>query len=76
MKIIILGANQVGSALAETLSKEKNDITLVDENSELLRELNDSIDVKVTAGEPSHPETLEAAGALDAEMLIAVTDSD
>lgn len=76
MKIIILGANQVGSALAETLSKEKNDITLVDENSELLRELNDSIDVKVTAGEPSHPATLEAAGALDADMLIAVTDSD
>jgi len=76
MKIIILGANQVGSALAETLSKEKNDITLVDENSELLRELNDSIDVKVTAGEPSHPAILEAAGALDADMLIAVTDSD
>jgi len=76
MKIIILGANQVGNALAETLSKEKNDITLVDENSELLRELNDSIDVKVTAGEPSHPATLEAAGALDADMLIAVTDSD
>ncbi len=76
MKIIILGANQVGSALAETLSKEKNDITLVDENSELLRELNDSIDVKVTAGEPSHPATLESAGALDADMLIAVTDSD
>lgn len=76
MKIIILGANEVGSALAETLSKEKNDITLVDENSELLRELNDSIDVKVTAGEPSHPATLEAAGALDADMLIAVTDSD
>lgn len=76
MKIIILGANQVGSALAETLSKEKNDITLVDENSDLLRELNDSIDVKVTAGEPSHPATLESAGALDADMLIAVTDSD
>lgn len=76
MKIIILGANPVGAALAETLSKEKNDITLVDEDGERLRELNDRLDVKVTEGEPSLPDVLEAAGAEDAEMLIAVTDSD
>ena len=44
MKIVIIGANQVGSALAETLSNEKNDITIVDENSERLQELNDHID--------------------------------
>ena len=76
MKIIILGANPVGAALAETLSKEKNDITLVDDDGERLRELNDRLDVKVTEGEPSLPDVLEAAGAEDAEMLIAVTDSD
>lgn len=76
MKIIILGANPVGSALAETLSKEKNDITIVDEDGERLRELNDRLDVKVTEGEPSLPDVLESAGAIDAEMLIAVTDSD
>ncbi len=76
MKIIILGANPVGSALAETLSREKNDITLVDEDGEKLRELNDRLDVKVTEGAPSLPDVLEAAGALDADMLIAVTDSD
>ena len=76
MKIIILGANQVGSALAETLSNEKNDITIVDEDSERLQELNDHIDARVVAGAPSHPSTLLQAGADDAEMLIAVTDSD
>lgn len=76
MKIIILGANPVGTALAETLSREKNDITIVDEDGDKLRELNDRLDLKVTEGEPSHPDVLEAAGAIDAEMLIAVTDSD
>ena len=76
MKIVIVGANQVGSALAETLSNEKNDITIVDENSERLQELNDHIDARVVAGPPSHPATLLNAGADDAEMLIAVTDSD
>lgn len=76
MKIIILGANPVGSALAETLSREKNDITLVDEDGDRLRELNDKLDIKVTEGHPSQPDILEAAGAIDAEMLIAVTDSD
>ena len=76
MKIIILGANPVGSALAETLSREKNDITIVDEKSERLRELNDRLDLKVIEGAPSLPDVLEAAGAFDAEMLIAVTDSD
>ena len=55
MKIVIVGANQVGSALAETLSNEKNDITIVDENSERLQELNDHIDARVVAGPPSHP---------------------
>ena len=52
MKIIIVSANQVGSALAETLSNEKNDITIVDENSERLHELNDHIDARVVAGLP------------------------
>ncbi|HCI88613.1 MAG TPA: Trk system potassium transport protein TrkA, partial [Gammaproteobacteria bacterium] len=52
MKIIILGANQVGSALAETLSNEKNDITIVDEDSERLQELNDHIDARAVAGAP------------------------
>jgi trk system potassium uptake protein TrkA len=76
MKIIILGAGQVGGTLAEHLAHEKNDITVVDTDAERLRALKDRLDIGVVAGEASHPETLNAAGAQDAEMLIAVTNSD
>ena len=76
MKIIILGANQVGSALAETLANEANDITVVDADTEKLRELKDNIDIGTVAGHPSLPEVLEKAGGQDADMIIAVTESD
>lgn len=76
MKIIILGANQVGSTLAETLANEANDITVVDADTEKLRELKDHIDIGTVAGHPSLPEVLEKAGGHDADMIIAVTESD
>ena len=76
MKIIILGANQVGSALAETLANEANDITIVDADTEKLRELKDHIDIGTVAGHPSLPDVLEKAGGQDADMIIAVTESD
>ena len=76
MKIIILGANQVGSALAETLAYEANDITVVDADTEKLRELKDHIDIGTVTGHPSLPEVLEKAGGQDADMIIAVTESD
>ncbi|MFT7174684.1 MAG: trk system potassium uptake protein TrkA, partial [Halioglobus sp.] len=76
MKIIILGAGQVGSALAESLANEKNDITIVDTDGEKLRSLQDKFDIGIVVGEASHPNTLLRAGAEDAEMLIAVTNSD
>ncbi|MEX0619541.1 MAG: Trk system potassium transporter TrkA [Pseudohongiellaceae bacterium] len=76
MKIIILGANQVGSTLAETLAIEDNDITIVDSDAERLRTLKDRLDLGTVAGIPSHPNVLEEAGGQDAEMLIAVTESD
>ena len=76
MKIIILGANQVGSALAETLANEANDITVVDADAEKLRELKDHIDIGTVAGHPSLPDVLEKAGGQDADMIIAVTESD
>ena len=59
MKIIILGANQVGSTLAETLANEANDITVVDADTEKLRELKDRIDIGTVAGHPSLPDVLE-----------------
>ncbi|MAM69974.1 MAG: Trk system potassium transporter TrkA [Gammaproteobacteria bacterium] len=76
MKIIILGANKVGASLAENLAKEDNDITVVDSNEVLLRELKDRLDIGTSQGQPSFPDVLANAGAKDADMLIAVTDSD
>ncbi len=76
MKIIILGANQVGAALAENLAKESIDITVVDPDSERLRELKDRLDIGTVTGNASYPDVLNRAGAQDADLLIAVTDSD
>ena len=76
MKIIILGAGPVGGTLAENLVGENNDITIVDRNSDRLRELQDKYDLRVINGFACHPETLREAGAQDADMLVAVTNSD
>ncbi|MDP4788546.1 MAG: Trk system potassium transporter TrkA [Haliea sp.] len=76
MKIIILGAGQVGGTLAEHLANEQNDITIVDTDADRLRELQDRLDIGTVNGSASHPDTLYQAGADDADMLIAVTNSD
>jgi trk system potassium uptake protein TrkA len=76
MKIIILGAGQVGGTLAENLANEQNDITVIDTDAQRLRELQDTIDIKTVVGTGSYPQVLRAAGADDADMLIAVTNSD
>ncbi len=76
MKIIILGAGQVGGTLAENLAVEQNDITVVDTDQARLRELQDRIDIKTVIGQGSYPQVLRQAGADDADMLVAVTNSD
>lgn len=76
MKIIILGAGQVGGTLAQNLANEANDITVVDTNDARLRELRDRFDIGVVTGAGSHPSVLEQAGIEDADMLIAVTSND
>ena len=76
MKIIILGAGQVGASLAENLVGENNDITVVDTSSERLQALQDRFDLRVVMGSASCPDTLAEAGADDSDMLIAVTNSD
>ena len=76
MKILILGAGQVGGTLAENLANEDFDITLVDANSTVLDELRDKLDIQTVHGSGSHPDVLRRAGADDADMLIAVTSSD
>ncbi len=76
MKIIILGAGQVGATLAENLVTESNDITIVDLDPEKLAVLQDRLDLRTVVGSAAHPSVLRAAGAEDADMLVAVTQSD
>lgn len=76
MKIVILGAGQVGGTLAENLASENNDITVVDTNPELLRDLQDRLDINTVVGNASYPNILSEAGLDDADMLVAVTSSD
>ncbi len=76
MKIIILGAGQVGGTLAEHLANEQNDIIVVDNNNDKLKALKDKLDIGTVLGDASHPSSLYKAGADDADMLVAVTNSD
>jgi trk system potassium uptake protein TrkA len=76
LRIVILGAGQVGSSVAENLVSEANDITIVDVNGERLRHLQDRLDLRVVNGNAAHPAVLEQAGARDADMILAVTQSD
>jgi len=76
MKIIILGAGQVGSSVAANLVSEANDITVVDLKLDLLRELQDRFDLRTVEGHGAHPDVLLRAGAKDADMIVAVTNSD
>ena len=76
MKIVILGAGQVGSSVAESLVSEANDITIVDVNADRLKKLQDRFDLRTVTGNAAHPAVLEQAGARDADMILAVTQSD
>ena len=76
MKIIILGAGQVGTSVADNLASEANDITVVDTDVQKLEDLQDRLDLRTVTGHASHPEVLARAGAEDADMIIAVTNSD
>ncbi len=76
MKIVILGAGQVGTSVAENLVSEQNDITVVDLDTQRLRDLQDRLDLRTVTGSASHPSVLLEAGIADADLLIAVTRSD
>ncbi len=75
-KIIILGAGQVGGTVAEILAAENHDVTVVDKDSVVLRELNDRMDIRTILGPASYPDVLREAGADEADFTIAATDSD
>lgn len=76
MKVIICGAGQVGWQIARHLSGEHNDVTVVDNNPDLVRRATDTLDVQGIAGFASYPDVLDRAGARDADMIIAATYSD
>ena len=77
MKIIILGAGQVGSTAAQQLAREQaNDVTVVDTHDEVLRDLQDRLDISTVSGNAAHPATLLAAGSKGADLLVALTSSD
>jgi len=76
MQIIILGAGQVGGTLAENLEGEDNEITIVDTSQKRLKALGSNLDIRTVCGEASHPDILAKAGAENADLLIAVTNSD
>ena len=76
MKVIICGAGQVGWQIARHLASEKNDVTIVDSDQELVRRATDTLDVKGVSGFASYPDVLGSAGAEDADMIIAATHSD
>ncbi len=77
MKILILGAGQVGSSAAYHLSREEaNEVTVVDMRPEVLRELQDRLDIRTVVGHAAYPDVLLRAGANDADIVVALTDSD
>jgi trk system potassium uptake protein TrkA len=76
LKVIVLGAGQVGASVAGNLVSEANDITVVDINAERLAQLQDRLDLRTVTGNAAHPSTLIRAGIEDADMLVAVTQSD
>ena len=77
MKIIILGAGQVGRTAAYHLSREEaNDVTVVDQNEEILRDLQDRLDIRTVNGNAASPRVLEAAGIASTDILVALTNSD
>ncbi|MFZ5562628.1 MAG: Trk system potassium transporter TrkA [Thermodesulfobacteriota bacterium] len=76
MKILIIGAGEVGFHIANRLSDENKDVVVVDRNEEALRRVAEYTDVQTVAGSGSSPAVLEEAGLREADILLAVTDSD
>jgi len=77
MKILILGAGQVGSSAAYHLSREEaNEVTVVDMSADVLRELQDRLDIRTVVGHAAYPDVLYRAGAEDADIIVALTDTD
>jgi len=76
VRVIVCGAGRVGVGIASRLSRENNEVTVIDQSKDLIRKVAERLDVRGLVGNGAYPQTLEAAGAAEADMLIAVTYSD
>lgn len=76
MKVIVCGAGQVGFNIAKHLSEQNNDVTVIDSSPKLIRQINESLNVQAVVGHASDPTILAHADASEAELLVAVTQSD
>jgi trk system potassium uptake protein TrkA len=76
MKVIVCGAGRVGGQIARRLAEDGSDVTVIDRDPNLVRMVTDAYDVGGVVGHGAHPESLERAGAADADMLIAATHLD
>jgi len=76
MNIIICGAGRVGFTIAKILSEQGHSITVIDQSSEDIQKIDDSLDVKSIVGKATYPSILEKANAIDSDMIIAVTRND
>ena len=76
MNIIICGAGRVGFTIAKLLSEQGHSITVIDQSSEDIQKINDSLDVKAIVGKATYPSILEKANAIETDMIIAVTRND
>ena len=76
MNIIICGAGKVGFSISKQLSAQDHSVTVIDQSSEFIQKINESLDVKGIVGRATFPSVLEKAGAKEADMIIAVTRND
>ena len=76
MNIIICGAGRVGFTIAKLLTEQDHSVTIIDQSSEDIQKLNESLDVKAIVGKATYPSILEKADAANADMIIAVTKND
>ncbi|HSO61211.1 MAG TPA: Trk system potassium transporter TrkA [Desulfobacterales bacterium] len=76
MRVVIIGAGEVGFHIARHLSIEKKDVVVIDEDPEAIRRVSDHLDVQVITGSGSNPAVLEEAGIRGADIMLAVTDRD
>jgi len=76
LRIIIVGAGEVGFHIAQKLSEENQDVFLIDKDQEKIRRITENLDVQAILGSGTSPDTLRDSGIEDAEMMVAATDSD